>query len=72
MSYEDDRVSSEGIRQQAHKTAVTVADHTNADVQHQLRLITAARKWHVKNGSMSALIALGGTPPAGSWTSDDS
>ena len=72
MSYADDVAVSEGARQTEHKAATTVAQHTTADINHALRLITAARKYHVKNGSMTYLLSLGGTAPAGSWTADDS
>jgi hypothetical protein len=71
MSYAADVAVSEGARQTDHKNAVSVADHTNADIAHALRMITAARTYHVRNQSMSYLIRLGGQAPAGSWTADD-
>ena len=72
MSHETDRTISLGLFQTEIAAATTEAGRKTAHINHQLRMVTAARTWHVKNGSMSALISLGGTPPAGSWTSDDS
>ena len=72
MAYSDDVAVSEGARQVEHKAANTDAAHKLADQNHWSRLVTAGRKWGVRNGAMAALLAAGGTAPAGSFQSTDS
>jgi hypothetical protein len=72
VSHEDDRRSSQALFQDEFARATTEAGRKTAHINDALRMITAARAWHVRNGSMSRLISLGGNPPAGSWTADDS
>jgi hypothetical protein len=72
MSHADDRTASLGLFQADMAKATTEAQRTTAHINDALRMITAARLWQTKNGSMSRLIALGGTTPAGSWTQWDS
>jgi hypothetical protein len=71
-SHETDKTISQGLLQTELAGATTEAQRKTALINHHLRMITAARTYHVRNGSMTALVALGGTPPAGSWTADDS
>jgi hypothetical protein len=72
MSYQDDVSNSHGLRATERKNASTEAARNTADINHALRMITASRTYHVKNGAYSYLIRLGGDPPAGSCTADDS
>jgi hypothetical protein len=71
VAYQDDLSVSEAARQQAHKAATTDAQHRQADIDHYTRLVTAGRKWNVRNEAMQALLNLGAAPPAGSFTPTD-
>jgi hypothetical protein len=66
-SYDEDRLISEAKHQADHKVAVTSADHTAATIAHYTRLMAAAAKWGVANGSLQTLEALGVSvqPPNG-------
>jgi hypothetical protein len=72
MSHADDKAVSQGLFQDEFARATTEAGRKTAHINDALRMITAARLWQTKNGSMTRLISLGGTPPAGSWTQWDS
>jgi hypothetical protein len=64
MSYEDDKTVSENKRQVDHKNAGNQTDHTNADVNHYRRLLTAAHVWKVKNNAYEWLQSHGYGPQA--------
>jgi hypothetical protein len=59
QSYAEEHAASHNLRQVAHSTASTEAQHKQADIDHYKRLLTAAHTWSVKNGAMQALINLG-------------
>jgi hypothetical protein len=67
MAYQDDVVVSEGARQVAKAATNTAAGHLAADIQHYTNLVTASRKWGVRNGAMAKLLSIGGSAPAGSF-----
>ena len=68
MAYSDDILAAQITHAAAHKAAVTDAQHIAADAAYRQAAATAAQKWGVKNGSLSAITARGEVPPAGSWT----
>ena len=60
MSYASDIVNSECLRQAGHKSAVTQADHTAADVAHFQRMLLAECTWPGNsNSALAALKSLG-------------
>ena len=71
MAYADDVAVSESARQAAKAANNTAVGHLVADQQHYLNLVTAGRKWGVKNHAMQALLNLGGAVPAGSFKDGD-
>ena len=71
MSYQDDVAVSEAARQVAKAANNTTAGHKAADIAHYQNLVTASRKWGVRNGAGRALLQLGGMPPGGGWVQGD-
>ena len=64
MSYHDDVAIRKSAHQVEHAAASTDAQHKTAEINHQKRMLVAANKWSVHNGSFQALVNLGQNPQA--------
>jgi hypothetical protein len=68
MAYQDDVATNKAAHQVEHAAATTDAQHRTADINHWKRMLVAANKWSVHNGSAQALINLGQNPqPLGDY-----
>ena len=65
MAYQDDVATSEAARQVSKAGNNNAAGHLAADIAHYQNLVTAGRKWGIRNHAAQMLINLNGALPAG-------